>query len=305
MTALKYLIARNCKLFFKDKGVFFPSLLAPLILLFLFIAFLGNVYRDSIRSVVEEGGFALSGGLVESIASGWLVSSLLAVCAVTIAFTANLIMVQDKVTGALNDLAVTPVNRKTLSVSYFISTFLVTSCICFVALVAGLVYIAIAGWHLSAADVFLTVLDVLLLTLFGTAFSSVVCRFLKSQGGIVAVQATVSSAYGFLCGAYMPLANMAAWLKGVIMCLPGTYGTGLLHAHLMGGAIEAVTGEGVPVQFVAALKEGFDCSLSFFGNAVPAWACYLALAAAIALLAGGFVLLCMTENMPKKRKERG
>ncbi len=302
MTTLRYLVARNCKLFFKDKGVLLPSLLAPLILLFLFLAFLGNVYRSSIRSVVEEGGFALSGGLVESIASGWLVSSLLAVCAVSIAFTANLIMVQDKVTGAVNDLRVTPVKRQTLSVSYFISTFLVTACVCFIALGAGFVYMAIAGWHLSAGDVFLTVADVLLLTLFGTGFSAIVCRFVKSQGGIAAVQATVSSAYGFLCGAYMPLANMAAWLRDLVMCLPGTYGTGLLHEHLMGGAIEAVTGEGVPPQFVTALKEGFDCSLDFFGHGVPEWACYLVLGAAVAVLLCVFVLLCMAEKKGRSAK---
>ena len=65
---LTALIARNAKIYFRDKGVFFPSLLAPLILLFLFIAFLGNVYRDSIQNVVAEVGFAISGGAVESIA---------------------------------------------------------------------------------------------------------------------------------------------------------------------------------------------------------------------------------------------
>ena len=81
MKTLSYLIARNCKVYFRDKGVFFTSLMAPLILLFLFVAFLGNVYRDSIRSVAQ--GFRLSDALVESIAAGWLISSLLAVCAVT------------------------------------------------------------------------------------------------------------------------------------------------------------------------------------------------------------------------------
>ena len=67
MKTLSYLIARNCKVYFRDKGVFFTSLMAPLILLFLFVAFLGNVYRDSIRSVAQ--GFPLSDALVESIAA--------------------------------------------------------------------------------------------------------------------------------------------------------------------------------------------------------------------------------------------
>ena len=298
MRTLRYLVARNCKVYFKDKGVFFPSLIAPLILLFLFIAFLGSVYRDSIRNVVE--GFPISDALVESIAGGWLISSLIAVCAVTIAFAANCIMVQDKVQGQARDISVAPVSRSLVALSYFIATFLVTAIICLVALAAGFVYIGIAGWHLSVADVLLTILDTLLLVLFGTAFSSIVNHFLRSQGAIAAVQATVSAAYGFLCGAYMPIGNLTLWLQRILMVLPGTYGTGLLHSHLMGGAMDAVTAEGMPVEFADGLKEGFDCTLNFFGDPVPAWVSYLVLIAATAALVGVYVLLVVKRRKAKQ-----
>ncbi len=293
---LRALIARNAKIYFRDKGVFFPSLLAPLILLFLFIAFLGNVYRDSIRSIVGETGITISGGAVESIASGWLISSLLAVCAVTIAFTANLVMVQDKVTGRIDDLNVSPVSRHILALSYFISTFAVTAVICHAALGAGFIYIGIAGWHLSVGDVFLTIADTLLLTLFGTALSSLVCHFIRSQGGVTAVQATVSAAYGFLCGAYMPFGNLTPWLRKILMLLPGSYGTGLLHEHLMGGAIDALASEGAPAAAVEGLRRGFDCTLDFFGKSVPTWACYLVLIAAVVLLVAIYVALCVARK---------
>ena len=45
MNTLVALVKRNTKLFFKDKGTFFTALITPLILLVLFISFLGNVYR--------------------------------------------------------------------------------------------------------------------------------------------------------------------------------------------------------------------------------------------------------------------
>ena len=294
---LRTLISRNCKLFFKDKGVFLPSLIAPLILLFLFIAFLGNVYRDSIRSVVQ--GFPLSNKLVESIAGGWLISSLLAVCAVTIAFTANVIMVQDRATGRRNDLTVAPVPSYILALSYFISTFLVTATICLTALAGGFVYIGVCGWHLSAWEVIATVLDTLLLIFFGTALSSIVCHFLKSQGGVTAVQAIVSSAYGFLCGAYMPFSQLAPWLTDVLMFLPGTYGTGLLHLHLMGGAMQA---GGMPPELVTGLMDGFDCNMYFFGAAVPEWVRYVVLAASAVVLAGVYVFLCARSHRRTRTK---
>lgn len=283
------LVARNCKLFFKDKGVFWVSLMAPLILLFLFVAFLGNVYRDSIRSVAA--GFVLTDAMVESIASGWLISSLIAVCAVTIAFTANTIMVQDRVTGQRNDILVTPVARPLVALGYFAATFSVTAVICLVALSAGFIYMAVAGWHLTVGDVLLTLCDTLLLVLFGTALSSVVCHFLHSQGGVTGIQATVSAAYGFLCGAYMPISNLTEWLKNVIMFFPGTYGTGLLHSHLMRGAIEALKDEGLPEALVLGMKDGFDCNLYFFGTSVPQWVCFLVLAAVTLALIGLYILL--------------
>ena len=40
MKGLGNLIRRNCKLFFKDKGMFFTSLITPVILLVLYTTFL-------------------------------------------------------------------------------------------------------------------------------------------------------------------------------------------------------------------------------------------------------------------------
>ena len=55
MTGLGNLIIRNCKLFFKDKGMFFTSLITPLILLVLYATFLANIYRESFASALPMG----------------------------------------------------------------------------------------------------------------------------------------------------------------------------------------------------------------------------------------------------------
>ena len=47
MTGLYSLIKRNIKLYFKDKGLFFSSLITPIILLVLYVTFLRNVFYDS------------------------------------------------------------------------------------------------------------------------------------------------------------------------------------------------------------------------------------------------------------------
>ena len=59
MKTFKALLNRNIKLFFKDKGLFFTSLITPLILLVLYATFLSNVYRDSIVMQFAESGVVI------------------------------------------------------------------------------------------------------------------------------------------------------------------------------------------------------------------------------------------------------
>ena len=95
MNAISALIKRNTKLFFKDKGMFFTSLITPLILLVLYATFLANVYKDSFVSVIPEF-LKIDEKLIDGAVAAQLVSSLLAVSCVTVAFCSNLLMVQDK-----------------------------------------------------------------------------------------------------------------------------------------------------------------------------------------------------------------
>ena len=50
MSALRALVKRDSRLFFKDKGMFFSSLITPLILLILYSTFLRNVYENSLSA---------------------------------------------------------------------------------------------------------------------------------------------------------------------------------------------------------------------------------------------------------------
>ena len=186
MTGCYNLFIRNCKLFFKDKGMFFASLITPVILLVLYAAFLANVYRDSFISALPEG-FPAAEKLIGGIVGGQLVSSLLAVSCITVSFCCNMTMVLDKVTGARRDLTVSPVKKSTLALSYYLATFASTLLVCLIAAGAGFIYLAKVGWYLSFADVMLLFADIVLLVLFGTALSSIVNRFLTTQGQVSAV----------------------------------------------------------------------------------------------------------------------
>ena len=164
------LVKRNIKLFFRDKGMFLTSLITPVILLVLYATFLGNVYRDSFTSNLPDT-LKLSESMIEGLVGSQLISSILAVSCVTVAFCSNFLMVQDKANGTIKDLRISPVKSATLSLSYYIATLISTLNICFVAMGICLAYVAVVGWYMTLADVFFLVLDILLLVLFGTALS--------------------------------------------------------------------------------------------------------------------------------------
>ncbi len=291
MTGLGALIRRNTKLYFKDKGMFFSSLITPVILLVLYATFLKKVFDDSFRTALTEAGATVADSVINGVVGGQLVSSLLAVSCVTVAFCSNLLMIKDKTSGARHDLTITPVRPATMALGYYLASLLSTLIISFTAAAVCLGYLGIVGWYMTAGDVALLLLDVFLLTMFGTALSSCINFWLSTDGQASAVGTIVSAGYGFICGAYMPISNFGPGLQKALSFLPGTYGTSLLRNHAMSGSFAQMEKLGFPSQVVEAIRESVDCRLYFSGHAVSLGQMYLVLCGSILVLVAAYILM--------------
>ncbi len=301
MQSLKILIKRNIKLFFLDKGLFFTALITPVILLVLYATFLSNIYEQSFLLSFPVG-IEISDKIVHGFAGTQLLSSLLAVSSVTVPFCANMLMVSDKVSGAKRDFMITPISKNTLALSYYLATLFVSLLICYFALVVCLVYIAFAGWFFSLIDVVMLFIDASVLVFFGTALSSLINVFLTSQGQISAVGSIISSVYGFISGAYMPISNFSEWLRKVVGFFPGTYGTAIIRTHAHKGVLEYVQNEGIAsAEVCKKIADSVDCSVFFFGKRVNTGVAYLIVLGAILLFIGLFVLV----HVKKSKKSNG
>lgn len=300
MSAVRILTKRNIKLFFKDKGMFFTSLITPLILLVLYATFLGNVYHTSFEAALPAG-IAVSEEIMNGLVGGQLFSSLLAVSCVTVAFCSNFLMVQDKVSGARADLTITPVKPSAMALSYYLASAISTLIICLITVCAGCAYLLCIGWYLNLGDLLLILADVFLLVMFGTALSSIINFFLHSQGQISAVGSIVSSCYGFICGAYMPIASFGTGLQQMLSFLPGTYGTALLRRHTTRGAFEAMEELGIHTEVIRGLRDGIDCNIYFFDNAVSESAMLLFVGGSVVLLIAAYILINILTSKKKKK----
>ncbi|BAR06809.1 ABC-type uncharacterized transport system, permease component [Scardovia inopinata] len=291
------LTKRNITLFFKDKGMFYSSLITPAILLVLYVTFLGKVYRSNYSSAIPRG-ITIPSAVLDTLVSSQLSSSLLAVSCITVAFASNMLMVQDKANKTITDLTVSPVKRTTLGIAYLSATFLSTLIVNLTGMVMCLCYMVWTGWEFSFHNLALITGDVILLTFFGTVLSSIINFPLSTHGQISAVSSIVSAGYGFICGAYMPMSLFPSGLRTVLTYLPNTYGTALLRTHIMGDALQQAGEQKIPGAVLDQIKKSTDYTILFRGHAVSVPAMVLIMMAAVVIC----LLIFVIQNLTVREK---
>ena len=301
------LIGRNTKCYFKDIFTFFMSLLTPIILFILFVTFLRTVYIDNFERIFSEYGISIEPRILNGVAGAWLMSSILSVSAVTVAFCSNTVMIADKINSSVNDFRVSPVKSTTISLAYFVSNFFVTFIVLITVMLIGHIYLAAIGWYIPVGDVFLILVDIICGILFGTLLAGIVGSFISTNGGASAVSTLVSSMYGFICGAYMPISTFPNGLQNVLSLLPGTYSVGIIRNHYMNGYVNAISEElqklsleeNTISEIITEMRNSFDANLSCFGNNVPLGAMYGVLLGTCAVLLAAYVAVVLLKNKKK------
>ena len=284
---MRYLTLRNIKLYFKDKMTFLVSLITPLILLVLFIAFLKSTYEDSILSIIQ--GFDLDQSLIDAFTGGWLFSSVLATSCITVAFCSGM-MVIDKINRANIDFMVSPVKKSTLQLSYVLANLFSTFIITFVLLIVGLIYLACVGFYITFVDILLIVFGIIITSLFGTILANIIWTFTHSQGVVSGVCTLVSALYGFICGAYMPISAMGQGMQYFVSLLPGTYATVLFRQGFLNSVLNRMR-ETLPQEMINGIASGFDVKMSFFGHDVSTLALILVISISTIVLLGVFLFI--------------
>ena len=284
---MRYLTLRNIKLYFKDKMTFLVSLITPLILLVLFIAFLKSTYEDSILSIIQ--GFDLDQSLIDALTGGWLFSSVLATSCITVAFCSGM-MVIDKINKANIDFMVSPVKKSTLQLSYVLENLFSTYIITFVLLIVGLIYLACVGFYITFVDILLIVFGIIITSLFGTILANIIWTFTHSQGVVSGVCTLVSALYGFICGAYMPINTMGQGMQYFVSLLPGTYATVLFRQGFLNSVLNRMR-ETLPQEMINGIASGFDVKMSFFGHDVSTLALILVISISTIVLLGVFLFI--------------
>jgi multidrug/hemolysin transport system permease protein len=288
---------RNMKLYFKDKMTVFFSFLSPLIVLLLYVFFLGDLQIDGVTAALDANGVAYNIKDVEAFVESWLISGVVAISCITVALSSLGVIVDDKYKKVLNDFIVSPVKSYTVMFSYYVAAFLTTLILTLGVFAVSLIYLAASGsFFLSAVDI-LTLIGVIVLScLSSTLVVMALMSFVKTPAALGVLSTIVGTGIGFLTGAYMPLYMYPDGVQYVASILPGTHSASLFRNLFMTGSLEKIT-ENAP-HLYKGLEKMFSFNLNFFGFKAEPYFMYL-------YLAGSIVVFALVNLLIYKLKRRG
>ena len=270
--ALMRLTERNIKVFIKDKANVVFSMLAPLIVLALYVLFIGRMQSDGIIASLAEYGVSADDA-VRAFSDSWMLSGVMATSCITVPLCACGTMVYDKNRGVSSDFAASPIPAWLPSAAYFLSVVAAGLIICIIVLGVCFAWLGVSGsWLLSAGDVFACIGLTFLSVLSSSTLLVFLIGFLKSEGAFTGINVIIGTVTGFLTGAYIPVSNFPAAVQYVTLFVHGSYSAALFRTFFMDGAVSEMA-EAVSPQFATELADSFSVRLNFFGEPLAAgWA---------------------------------
>ena len=258
---MRSLLERNLKVFFRDRASVFFSLLAVLIILGLYMLFLGDVWTSELPQV--EGA--------RSLVDAWIMAGLLAVTSLTTVMGAFGTMVDDRAHKILKDFDASPISKGKISGGYVLSSFLIGMIMSLLAFVLAEVYIVSRGGILLTPIKTLQALGCILLSaLCNTALVSLLVSFIKSQNAFGTASSIVGTLIGFLTGIYLPVGMLPSSIQFVIKIFPISHAAVLLRQVMMEAPLQTVFA-GAPASMSQGFQETMGVIVRFNDQTLPVY----------------------------------
>lgn len=215
---------RNLKVFFRDRSSVFFSLLAVLIVLGLYLLFLG----DQLVSSFKE----LKGA--ERLIDSWIMAGILAVTPATTTLGSFGIIVNDKAKRIDKDFRSSPIRSHSLAGGYIISSFCIGTIMSVFALAIIEVYFALKGYALLSAVQLLQMTGTILVSvLVGSALMYLVVSLFTSQNAFATASTIIGTLIGFITGIYLPIGSTEKSVQYVIEFFPLSHAASIFRKIMM------------------------------------------------------------------------
>jgi multidrug/hemolysin transport system permease protein len=278
---------RNLKIFFRDRTSVFFSLLSAIIIIGLYVLFLGNVWSGSLKDMPG----------VRFVMDSWIMAGLLAVTSMTTTMGAFGIMVEDRTKKISKDFYSSPISRSGLTSGYIISSYIIGVIMTLFTLVLAELYILAYGGALMSIGALLKVIGLILLsTVTSTSFILFIVSFFRSTNAFATASTIIGTLIGFLTGIYLPIGQLPDAVQFVIKVFPVSHSATLLRQVMMEAPLQQ-TFAGAPAEAAGQFRQFMGVDLVFGDTVVSTFASI----GILVLTAAVFFLLSML-NLSRKRR---
>ncbi len=235
MNILYQLVLRNVRLFLRDRAAVFFSLLSVIIILAMYILFLGKVQRMNLPQEVLN----IDGG--DWLISSWIMAGILTVSTVTVPLGAVGNLIDDRADGILNDFYASPISRNVLALSYLISAWIIGLIMVMINFIIGITYVLMQGGEMMGLMELLTTFGLVVLSIMTfSSFFFFISLFMKTRNAYGTLATLVGTFIGFLGGIYIPIGVLGKNVQNVMNVLPTAHAVTLIRRIYMGGAMDHV-----------------------------------------------------------------
>lgn len=261
MRKIMALSVRNLRLFVRDKALVFFSFLSVIIILGLYVLFLGDIQVQNIRSMIQ-----MDIPEIDALVYAWMLPGLIAVASITLSLGNMGRLVDDAQGENLNDFLVSPLKRTQLILSYLISSIIITSFISLCMFALSIVIVKLKGGPWLDFEQILQSLGIIVLLIISSALMSLyIASWVKTQNTYGVVNSMVGTFIGFVTGAYMPMGIMPVFVQNMFNILPVSLGASLLRQVYLGPILDTVF-KNAPVEMLSEYRYFQGVDLKVFGH---------------------------------------
>lgn len=273
MQQLTVMTGRNLKLYFRDKGAVFFSLLSMLIVICLMIFFLGDMNTESVTKILAffPGRDAAADSEHASLLIlSWTCAGILSINAVTVTMSVYSVMIKDRVTGRLNAIYTSPVSPSLIAAGYLFAAFAASVSVCLITLFVTETYCILRGMSPFTPVVHLQLFSMIAVNSF--AYASLmypIALLARTEGAWSALGTVIGTLTGFLGGIYIPVGTLSPTVGNIMKCTPVLYGAAMFRS-VMTRAVLTDTFHGIPEETISEYRLAMGIDLSLFRHTFSA-----------------------------------
>lgn len=215
---------RNILLYFRDKATVFFSLLAVIILVALYVLFLGDMTAKQLPDFSAKKALLMT----------WFIAGMLAVTSMTTTLGSFGILVEDRANKIYMDFYSSPISRTKLIGGYIMSALVVGFIMCLCTLIASNIFLVVSGEAMLSFSKMITASGVVILAVVASASMVLfLVSFFKTINAFAAASTVIGTLLGFLAGIYIPIGSLPDYLQAIVKVFPVSHSAALFRQVLM------------------------------------------------------------------------